>query len=375
MKTEDKNRPSFPLMTLSHIVSFYHMQMPRWLFCDQRYADMTLETKVAYAFLLNRFQLSRRNGWVNEHGEVYVIFTREELAREMQISYRKAIACFKELCEKRLVWETRSGRGMPNRIFMAEVALDASAVYRYDCAPFCAEQERPAEMTGLQPDEPEDEEIEKRPEPANGGLPDVPEMAESLTTDAARPANMAVQEAEELQKTQFCTCGNGSSKTAEPASQDLPKSHPSNNNTSKTEKNDTERNHPSINGPLTDSQKLALIENACELSRYSTEEAHVFREATALLFYSTELRIGKCCYPQDYVRSRLVLLTPDVLDCALSKIKANENPNVRNPVAYIAKIIFGSIAEVEGELLLDPVVNHWKEGHTECRFSVQNSSG
>ena len=27
---------------------------------------MSLEAKVAYTFLLNRFQLSRRNGWVNE---------------------------------------------------------------------------------------------------------------------------------------------------------------------------------------------------------------------------------------------------------------------------------------------------------------------
>lgn len=61
-----KERPSFPLMRQTDVQTIYHMQMPRWLFSDPRYADMSLDAKVTYTFLLNRFQLSRRNGWVNE---------------------------------------------------------------------------------------------------------------------------------------------------------------------------------------------------------------------------------------------------------------------------------------------------------------------
>lgn len=102
MKQENnENRPSFGLMKLNNIISYYHMQMPRWLFSDSGYSDMMIESKVAYTFLLNRFQLSRRNGWVNRYGEVYVIYTREDLAQEMQVSYKKAIACIKELTEKK----------------------------------------------------------------------------------------------------------------------------------------------------------------------------------------------------------------------------------------------------------------------------------
>ena len=67
--TEMKERPSFPLMRQTDVQSIYHMQMPRWLFSDPRYADMSLDAKVAYTFLLNRFQLSRRNGWTNERGD------------------------------------------------------------------------------------------------------------------------------------------------------------------------------------------------------------------------------------------------------------------------------------------------------------------
>ena len=80
-----KERPSFQLMRQTDVQSIYHMQMPRWLFSDLRYSDMSLEAKLTYTFLLNRFQLSRRNGWVNDFGEVFVIFPRKELARELHI--------------------------------------------------------------------------------------------------------------------------------------------------------------------------------------------------------------------------------------------------------------------------------------------------
>ena len=148
MKQNPEVRPAFTLMKLNDAISHFHMQMPRWLFFDPQYSGLSLESKVAYTFLLNRFQLSRRNGWVNRHGEVYVIYTREDLAREMQISYRKAIACFRELAQKHLLWEQRQGRGMPNRIFLAEVQLGEKAAYAYDCAPFCPAS-RPAEMAVL----------------------------------------------------------------------------------------------------------------------------------------------------------------------------------------------------------------------------------
>ena len=74
--------PSFRLMRQTDVQNVWHMQMPRWLFSDPRYADMSLDAKVTYTFLLNRFQLSRRNGWVNDAGEVFVIFPRKALAKE-----------------------------------------------------------------------------------------------------------------------------------------------------------------------------------------------------------------------------------------------------------------------------------------------------
>ncbi len=114
-------KPPVPLMKLGDIQNIYHLRMPRWLFDDPRYMGLALEAKVAYTFLLNRFHLSRRNGWTNEDGAVFIIYTRHSLAEEMQVSYRKIIKAMKELSAAGLIWEKRCGQGKANQIYLALV--------------------------------------------------------------------------------------------------------------------------------------------------------------------------------------------------------------------------------------------------------------
>ena len=326
-----EDRPDFTLMKLSGAISYFHMQMPRWLFCDPRYMDMGLENKVAYTFLLNRYQLSRRNGWVNRHGEVYIIYTREDLARELQVSYRKAIACFKELADRRLVWEQRQGRGLPNRIFLAEVVLDEKAAYGYDCAPFCPTP-RPAEIAYL------DEVDEGREQEPSGGIPDnmVENMPDMEDGAQARPAKSANQE---LQKT-----------------------HTSKKEKSKKEYRDTDDDLPTVPraGAEDGREAIAAILQRCELSRYAPEEAEVFRDAVSWLYYCGRLQLGACTYPQGYVRDTLRRLDADVLDEALYRLRRNENEAISNTLVYTAKVIFSTIVEMGSEALLDPVLNQVK---------------
>ena len=129
--------PSFRLMRQTDVQNVWHMQMPRWLFSDPRYADMSLDAKVTYTFLLNRFQLSRRNGWINDDGEVFVIFPRKALAKELRICEQRVTAAFRKLAELQLIWEKRCGRGDANQIYLASVTpIDDPG---YECAPFCSE--------------------------------------------------------------------------------------------------------------------------------------------------------------------------------------------------------------------------------------------
>ena len=130
--------PSFRLMRQTDVQNVWHMQMPRWLFSDPRYADMSLDAKVTYTFLLNRFQLSRRNGWVNDAGEVFVIFPRKALAKELRICEQRVTAAFRKLAELQLIWEKRCGRGDANQIYLASVTpIDDP---NYECAPFSSRE-------------------------------------------------------------------------------------------------------------------------------------------------------------------------------------------------------------------------------------------
>lgn len=140
-----KERPSFQLMVQTDVQSIYHMQMPRWLFSDTRYCEMSLDAKVTYTFLLNRFQLSRRNGWVNERGEVFVIFPRKALAKELRICEQRVTAAFKKLVELELVWEKRCGRGDANQIYLAYVTPQDDP--NYTSAPFTAPEKSSGSRT------------------------------------------------------------------------------------------------------------------------------------------------------------------------------------------------------------------------------------
>ena len=311
MKQNPEVRPAFTLMKLTDAISHFHMQMPRWLFSDPQYSGLSLESKVAYTFLLNRFQLSRRNGWVNRHGEVYVIYTREDLAREMQVSYRKAISCFKELAQKHLLWEQRQGRGLPNRIFLAEVQLDEKAAYAYDCAPFCP---------------------------------------------APRPAEIAVLD---VPNPHVLTCQNGSSRSAEIAVPDLPKPHTSKKEKRKKEKSDTERS--TTVERARERAELDHLIRRCEFDLFEPEEQTVLRDAITWLYYCGELTIGPCTYPQLQVRETLWRLNWEVLDCALAKLRENEKAEIRNTLVYTAKVVYSTILERGCDTMLNPVVNRGKQ--------------
>ena len=110
-------QPSFQLMVQTDVQSIY-MQMPRWLFPIPLRGEPGRQ--VTYTFLLNRFQLSRRNGWVNRRGEVFVIFPRKALAKELRICEQRGDGGIQKACGAgACVGEKRCGRGDANQIYLA----------------------------------------------------------------------------------------------------------------------------------------------------------------------------------------------------------------------------------------------------------------
>ena len=103
--------------TLQH--SYY--QMPQELFCNEKYKKLSIEAKVIYAFLLNRMNLSRMNKWINDKGEIYLIYTRKEIQSKLNLSDKPVTRAFKELREANLIKEEKQGFGKPNLIYIGKI--------------------------------------------------------------------------------------------------------------------------------------------------------------------------------------------------------------------------------------------------------------
>ena len=58
------------------LFSFY--RIPKALFQEQRFQSLSTDAKTLYGILLDRMSLSAKNGWLDEQGRVFIIFTIED---------------------------------------------------------------------------------------------------------------------------------------------------------------------------------------------------------------------------------------------------------------------------------------------------------
>jgi len=98
-------------------------KIPKSLFGNEFYKGMAIESKVVYSFLRDRMELSKINGWINDNGEVYLIFSREKIAELIETSLPTVTKAFKQLTKYNLIVEKRQGLGRPNLIFVCHIEL------------------------------------------------------------------------------------------------------------------------------------------------------------------------------------------------------------------------------------------------------------
>ena len=108
------------LYKISEIRQDQYIQIPKELFYNE-YSDLSSDAKLLYGLLLDRMELSRVNNWINEAGEIYLIFTREEIQDILKISKKTCIKAFKQLAQKGLILEKRQGLNKPNLIFIGHI--------------------------------------------------------------------------------------------------------------------------------------------------------------------------------------------------------------------------------------------------------------
>ena len=97
--------------------SFY--RIPKALFTDEAFRSISTDAKLLYGILLDRMNLSAKNGWLDKEGRVYIIFTLDEVQESLGCGHGKAAKLLDELDgDTGLIERKRQGLGKPNLIFV-----------------------------------------------------------------------------------------------------------------------------------------------------------------------------------------------------------------------------------------------------------------
>ena len=101
--------------------SFY--RIPKALFTEPNFRELSTDAKVLYGILLDRMSLSLKNQWLDAQNKVYIIFTVEEIMDALNCANQKATRLMVEL-EKQagLIERKRQGLGRPNFIYVKNFA-------------------------------------------------------------------------------------------------------------------------------------------------------------------------------------------------------------------------------------------------------------
>ncbi len=110
------------LYKINEVTQHKYYQVPKELYTNSRYKTIiNNDAKMLYALLLDRMELSRTNGWIEDDGTIFLIFKREDLADMLGICVTTVWRAIKQLKEVGLIEEKRQGLNRPNLIYIGKI--------------------------------------------------------------------------------------------------------------------------------------------------------------------------------------------------------------------------------------------------------------
>ena len=106
------------------LFSFY--RIPKALFQEQRFQNLSTDAKTLYGILLDRMSLSVKNEWFDKQGRVFIIFTIEDVKRTLRCADNKATRLLRELEEFGLIERKRRGQGKPCLVYVKNFSSESS---------------------------------------------------------------------------------------------------------------------------------------------------------------------------------------------------------------------------------------------------------
>ena len=112
---------------LSEIRKHSFLIVPKELFVNKRYKNLSNDAIIAYSLLLDRLSLSEKNKWHDENDNVFLIYTREQLSERLNVSLKTVTNIMRQLAEVELIEEKRQGLNKPNLIYIGQLEYEYKA--------------------------------------------------------------------------------------------------------------------------------------------------------------------------------------------------------------------------------------------------------
>ena len=105
---------------------FSFFRIPKALFQEQQFQDLSTDAKTLYGILLDRMSLSVKNEWFDKKGRVFIIFTIEDVKSTLRCADNKATRLLRELEGFGLIERKRRGQGKPCLVYVKNFSAESS---------------------------------------------------------------------------------------------------------------------------------------------------------------------------------------------------------------------------------------------------------
>lgn len=321
---------------------FAFYRIPKVLFTDEYFRNLSSDAKVLYGLMLDRMALSIRHQWFDEEGKVYIIFTVEQVIQYMNCGRDKAMKTLAELDTKKgigLIERVKQGFGKPDIIYVKNFILRTSKdVKNNDESEESIQQNREVEEVDLS-------ESEK-------------------STYRGRKNRL-----QGVGKTDFKRSENTTYRGRKIRTTEVGKTDPNNTNYNYTDISNTDRSNTDLINLSDSSEQQSMdlmeemelfqmntalvkrnIEYDCLVQRCRLGEQQQLDEIVALIVETISIErenitISGVKYPYQFVKSRLLLLEESHVEYVLDCLHENTR-EVKNIKAYLLTCLMNSITTI-----------------------------
>ena len=113
--------------SVSTVLNMKFYRLPQFMFAIEEYRKASDTARVLYSLLSDRLALSIKNKWINEQGDVYIVYPVSKLCSFMNRSNKTIIKAKKELIDLGLLEEEQTGRA--NKMYLLQPNLSEKDIY------------------------------------------------------------------------------------------------------------------------------------------------------------------------------------------------------------------------------------------------------